>query len=145
MRTTVWSGVLALGLSACTLANMTPQARFSDAANTLNDASRWGQVDLALLHVSPRYVERFTDRHREWGEALSIAEVDLVRMQIAPDRKTATSEISLSWFDDGGVMIRTSTITQKWETEGGKFKLVDEAVRRGDPRVFSEPTPSKGS
>jgi hypothetical protein len=126
---------------------LTPQERFSEAAYTLNDASRWGQVDLALQHVSPRYVARFTDRHREWGDVVSIADVDLVRMQVSPDRKSATSEISLSWFNDGGVMVKSSTINQKWETEGGKFKLIDEAVRRGDPSVFAAPTPepNKGS
>lgn len=147
MRTQFLSAVAALGLgvSGCTLANLTPQARFSEAANTLNDASRWGQVDLALQHVSPTYSARFQDRHREWGETVSIAEVDLVRMQIAPDRKSATSEISLSWFSDHGVMIRSSTITQKWEAEHGKFKLVDEAVRRGDPAVFAALSDGKGS
>jgi hypothetical protein len=137
--------LISLSVSGCTLANLTPQARFSEAAHTLNDASRWGQVDLALEHVSPRYMARFNERHREWGEEVSIAEVDLVRMQVAPDRKSATSEISLSWFNDGGVMIKSSTISQKWEAEHGKFKLIDEAVRRGDPRVFAEPAPAQGS
>jgi hypothetical protein len=147
MRTLWGWAAISLGLSGCTLANLTPQARFSEAAYTLNDASRWGQVDLALQHVSPRYVAKFSDRHRKWGEGVSIAEVDLVRMQVAPDKQSATSEISLSWFDDGGVMIKSSTITQKWVTETGKFKLLDESVRRGDPSVFAEPTPSpsKGS
>jgi hypothetical protein len=138
---------LAVGLcfSGCVLANMTPQARFSEAAHTLNDASRWGQVDLAIEHVSPRYMSRFTDRHREWGDQVGIAEVQVTRLQLSPDHQTATAEVSLSWFSDGGVMIKSSTITQKWETERGKFKLVDEAVRRGDSSVFAEPSPSKGS
>jgi len=138
---------MSLTFSGCTLANMTPQARFSDAAYTLNDASRWGQVDLALQHVSPRYRNVFTARHREWGEKLSIADVDLVRMQVSEDRKSATSEISLNWFNDGGVMVKSSVISQRWETENGKFKLVDEKIRRGDPGVFAppEPAPAKGS
>ena len=133
------------GLVGCTLANLTPQARFSEAAYTLNDASRWGQVDLAMQHVSPRYQERFTARHRQWGEQVSIAEVDLVRLQVADDRQSATSEINLSWFNDGGVMVKSSSITQKWEAEHGKFKLVDEAIRRGDPNVFAAPESTKGS
>jgi hypothetical protein len=142
----LWAWVaIGLSYSGCTLANLTPQARFSEAAYTLNDASRWGQVDLALQHVSPRYQARFTERHREWGENVSIADVDLVRMQVAEDRQSATSEISLNWFDDGGVMVKSSVISQKWETEHGKFKLVDEKVRRGDPSVFAAPEPAQGS
>lgn len=139
------SAAVSLGLVGCTLANLTPQARFSEAAYTLNDAARWGQVDLAMQHVSPRYQERFTARHREWGEHVSIAEVDLVRLQVAPDRQSATSEISLSWFNDGGFMVKSSVVTQKWEAEHGKFKLVDEAIRRGDPSVFAAPESTQGS
>jgi hypothetical protein len=136
---------LNLSVSGCMFASLTPQARFSEAAHTLNDASRWGQVDLALEHVSPKYIARFTERHREWGEVVSIAEVDMVSLQVAPDRQSAKSEVSLSWFNDGGVMIKNSVVIQKWTTEHGKFKLIDEAVRRGDPRVFAEPNQSKGS
>jgi hypothetical protein len=127
------------GLAGCTLANLTPTARFQDSAYTLNDAARWGQVDLAMQHVSPKYLGRFAERHAGWGEAISIAEIDLVRMKIAEDSKSAMSEISLSWYDEGGVTIHSSVITQTWEVVKGKFRLVDEAVRRGDPRVFATP------
>jgi hypothetical protein len=129
--------LLTLGLAGCTLTNLTPQARFQESAYTLNDAARWGQVDLAMRHVSPKYLARFSERHQGWGETISIAEVDLVRMQVAEDRQSATSEITLNWYDEGGVTIHSSVITQKWEVVGGKFKLVDEAIRRGDPRVFA--------
>ena len=131
-------GLLALSVSGCTLANLTPTARFQDAAYTLNDASRWSNVDLAMQHVSPSYASRFVERHSQWGESISIAEVDLVRLQVAPDKKSAVSEITLTWYSDGGVMVRTSSITQKWDAEKGKFKLVDEAIRRGDPAVFTQ-------
>lgn len=116
--------------------------RFSESAYTLNDAARWGQVDKAMLYVSPRYIARFTERHREWGDTVSIADVDLVRMQLSEDHNSAMSEITLSWFSDGGVTVRSSTVTQKWESEHGKYKLVDEAVRRGDPAVFAPPAAS---
>jgi hypothetical protein len=96
-------------------------------------------VDKAIYHVSPKYMQRFTERHREWGESVSIADIDLVSMKLADDHLTATSEIKLSWYDQNGMMVRDSVVTQKWETERGKFKLVDELVRRGDPAVFAAP------
>lgn len=130
---------LALSLAGCTLTNLTPQARFQESAYTLNDAARWGQVDRAMYHVSPKYLERFAERHQGWGESISIAEVDLVRMKIAADKKSAMSEISLTWYDEGGVTLHSSVITQTWENVRGKFQLVDEAIRRGDPRVFGGP------
>ncbi len=120
----------------CTLANLTPQARFAESTNTLNDSTRWGRVDAALTQVSPKYVDKFSARHAEWGGTISIADYDIVNMQIAEDRKGAMSEVALSWYMTGGVILHQSTITQRWATEGGKFRLVDEVVRAGDPRVF---------
>ena len=43
----------------CTLANLTPQARFAESTNTLNDSTRWGRVDAALTQVSPKYVDKW--------------------------------------------------------------------------------------
>lgn len=143
MRATLSIATLACAAAAltsgCTLANLTPQARFSESAFTLNDYSRWGQVDKAVSHVSPKYMQRFAQRHAEWGESVSIADIDLLSMQLAEDHLSGTSEVRLSWYDQNGVIVRSSTVTQKWETERGKFKLVDESVRRGDPGVFADP------
>jgi hypothetical protein len=130
---------LLLCSAGCTLTHLTPQARFQESAYTLNDAARWGNVDLAMRHVSPKYLALFAERHQGWGETISIAEVDLTRMKLADDKQSAMSEISLSWYDEGGVTIHSSVIQQKWEVVRGKFQLVDEAIRRGDPRVFSPP------
>jgi hypothetical protein len=43
----------------CTLASLTPQERFKESTHTLNDASRWGRVDIASEQVSPKYRDRF--------------------------------------------------------------------------------------
>ena len=139
------SGTLSGG---CTLANLTPQARFAESTNTLNDSTRWGRVDAALTQVSPKYLDKFVARHAEWGGSISIADFDIVNMQIAEDRKGAMSEVALSWYMTGGVILHQSTITQRWETDHGKFRLVDEVIRTGDPRVFvaeEEPTAKKSA
>src|SRR5690349_16526113 len=92
------AAVFAVVLSGCTLANLTPQARFTESAYTLNDASRWGAVDTAIKHVSPKYADRFVARRRDWGGGLSIADSELVRMQLAEDHKSALSEVTVSWY-----------------------------------------------
>lgn len=121
----------------CTLSNMTPQARFQDAAHTLNDAARWGQVDVATRYVSPAYMEVFLSRHREWGERISIADADVTRMKLGEDRNVAMSEVALNWYDTHGITTRTSVITQQWEGRRGSYVLVSETVRSGDPRIFA--------
>lgn len=130
----------ALGLVwACTLSNLSPAARFSEAAYRLNDAARWGQVELATAHVAPRYKPTFLARRREWGERISIAEVELLHLHLSDDKDSAVSELSLSWYDPAGMSLRKSFITQRWASERGQFRLVDEAVNKGDPAIFAEP------
>jgi hypothetical protein len=129
---------MSLVLSACTLSNMTPQARFSDAAHTLNDAARWGRVDIASQYVAPEYLERFRKRRAAWGRGLSIAEAELSAMQLAPDNDSAVTEVSLSWHDAHGVSLRTTVIRQTWEARRGTFKLIDESIQSGDPRIFAD-------
>lgn len=129
-------------LVGCMFANLTPTERFKESAHLLNDASRWGRVDIASEQVSPKYRDKFVARHREWGTTLSIADADLTSMQLAEDRQSALSEISVSWYSTGGVTLRTSVITQKWALEQGNFFLIDEAIRVGDPSVFVEDEPA---
>lgn len=136
--------VLSLALVAgCTLSNLTPQARFQESVYTLNDAARWGQVDIAARNVSPKYKPRFEERRQGWGESISIAEVELLYQALAADKESAVSEISVSWTDATGVMLHKSFLTQTWANEHGNFKLVDERIKKGDPGVFYVTAPAQ--
>ena len=132
---------LALSLSTlalgCTLMQLTPSARLSESVNQLNDMSRWNQVDMAVQSVSPKYKTLFRERRRDWGEGINIAEVELIFQQLAPDKETGMSEIAMSWTDANGVMLRKSFITQNWANEKGSFRLIDEKIKKGDPRLFA--------
>jgi hypothetical protein len=141
MRLALVPLVLTLALSSsvlgCTLSQLTPQARFSESVYTLNDMSRWGQLDMATNNVSAKYKELFRTRHKLWGEGVNVAEVETVFQQLAPDKESAVSEIALSWTDAAGVNLRKSFITQHWANEHGSFRLVDESIKKGDPNVFA--------
>jgi hypothetical protein len=138
MRTILLGSALLVS-SACTLANMTPKYRFSESAHNLADAARWGHVDMAMQEISPKYGPTFMSRHREWGAGVNIADVELVQLKINEDDKTATSEVTLSWYAKNSVTLRESVISQRWEKERGNFRLVDESVRSGDESVFAPP------
>lgn len=130
--------VLSLGGGGgCTLSNLTPQARFSESVYTLNDAARWGQVDLAARSVSPKYKPRFEARRVAWGEGVSVAEVELLYQALAEDKESAVSEVSISWTDASGVNLHKSVLTQTWANEHGNFRLVDEKLKKGDPGLFA--------
>jgi hypothetical protein len=137
--------LLALLANGCILANLTPQARFSESANMLTVAGRWNQVDMALPLLSSKYTATYLDRHRDWGGAVTIADAELVRMTVADDHETAMSEVTVSWYPSNSVTLRQSTITQQWESERGNFRLVDEKVRAGDASLFAAPAEPKGT
>ena len=144
MSARVWmlrgSFASSLALAGCTLSNLSSQRRFSDSAFELNDAARWGEVDTAARHVADSYRPRFLARRRAWGEGVSIAEVELSQLKLGDDKKRATSEVTLSWYDAAGMTIRKSSITQRWESQRGDYRLVDEVIARGDQRLFAEET-----
>lgn len=137
VRASLLSLACVLG-TGCTLSNMTPQARFQDAAHTLNDAARWGQVDIASRYVAASYMDSFLSRHRNWGEQISISDADLVRLKLAEDRGKAMSEVSVDWYDTHGIDTRRTVVTQQWESHRGSYVLIGEVVRSGDPRLFAE-------
>ncbi len=124
--------------AGCMLSNLSPQARFAEASHRLNDAERWGQLQIATQDVSPSYKARFLSRRKGWGEHVQIAEIEPLSQQLTPDKEGAVSEVSLSWTDEAGVTLRKSVITQKWTNNRGTFLLVEETVQKGDPGVFTE-------
>jgi len=125
-----------LALTGCTLGNLSSQSRFSDSAYELNDAARWNEVDTASRHVAESYRPRFLARRRAWGEGVSIAEVELSKMKLGEDKSRGVSEVTLSWYDASGMTIRRSSITQRWESQRGNYRLVDEVIARGDQTLF---------
>ena len=124
--------------SGCALSNLTPGARFSESAHTLNDSARWGQLSVASEHVAPTYQASFADRHRGWGSRINIAEVEIKSLVIAPDKESATSEVMLNWYDQSTMTLESSLITQRWDVQRGSFLLAEESVREGNPHIFAE-------
>jgi hypothetical protein len=132
-------------IAGCTLTQLSPSARLSESVYQLNDMSRWGQVDMAVAAVSAKYKTLFRARRKEWGENIAIAEVELLFQQMAPDKESGVSEVAMSWTEANGVILRKSYITQRWANERGTFRLVEEAIKKGDPSLFAAAESVKGS
>lgn len=124
--------------AGCSLGTMSPRARFSESAYTLNDAARWGQVEIAVSHVAAPYQERFRERRRDWGERINVAEVELLNMRLNEDKQGGLSEVSVSWYENSTLVLHRSVIAQRWTRERGAFRLVDEVIAKGDRGVFAE-------
>ena len=136
IRLSLLTLAVAVGISGCMLQNLTPTERFSTSSHELNDASRWGRVDIAVAHVSPKYREEFVKTRRNWGSVLQIADHDIVRMQLAEDGTSAQSRVRVSWYRMDTLSLKESYVEQRWERERGNFYLVEEAIAAGDEGLF---------
>lgn len=153
MRTSIRLLCALVGLLAggCMFQNLSPQNRLNEHVFVLNDAARWGRIDVAIANVDADYRQRYAVRHEHWGEAIQIAEASIVSMQLDEDKEAATSQVKVSWYQTDTLTLHQSTIMQRWKADGQSFLLVDEKIS-GDVALFADdshlpvkpPVPAEG-
>lgn len=139
MRPILLCLVLAISLSGCIFQHLSPTRKLTDQVYALNDEARWTRIDLATERVAPRYRETFLVSHRMWGHDIQIADSDTTNVHIADDLQTATSLVTISWYDQRTLELRASVLRQHWESTGDGYVLDGETVIGGDPDLLDLP------
>jgi len=133
---------LAIGsviLSGCLLQNLSATRQLTDQVYALNDEIRWARIDLATERVSPDYRPEFLAQHRLWGHDIQIADSDCTHVQISDDEGSATSLVTLSWYDERTMRLHTSVIQQRWVKTDNGFLLDLVQVVGGDEGILAPP------
>ena len=132
--------VLALTtLSGCLLQNLSATRQLTDQVYAFNDEIRWARMDLATERVAPEYRPEFLQRHRSWGHDVQIADFDTTHVQISDDMESATSLVTISWYDERTMELHTSVMQQLWvKLEGGSFMLNRVRVVGGEATLLEE-------
>lgn len=151
MRPTIWlvSAALALG-SVAVAAGCTPPSltdRLADAAINMNQATRFGRMDIALEHVGPKARDEFAKHHIEWGRTTRIVDVELVGMSMA-EKDKAEVYLTVSWQRVNEGELRVTHVTQRWANEKGTWLMEGEERKAGDAgllgdRVAEVPAPKR--
>jgi hypothetical protein len=139
MRATLLLLVLGTSLSGCLLQNMGAERQLTDQVYALNDEIRWARIDLATERVSPDFRTEFLTLHRAWGHDIQIADSDCTHVQISDDSESATSLVTLSWYDQQTMEVHTSVIEQRWIKTDSGFLLDRVTVVGGEPRILATP------
>ncbi len=140
MRAFVCVSVLLLStLSGCILQNLSATRQLTDQVYALNDEIRWARIDLATERVSPEYRPAFLAQHRAWGHDVQIADSDTTHVQIADDMESATSLVTLSWYDERTMELHTSVIQQRWVKTDNGFMLDLVRVVGGEESLLEVP------
>ena len=125
--------------SGCLLDNLNPSEKLNDSIRGMNDAARWGRIDLALQYIKPEYRERFLVSHHNWGRDIKVADSELLRIEMAPDRKTAVALVGISWYDLDSMTLRNTVVKQAWQERDGGFVMNAEDVFEGDAELLAMP------
>jgi len=140
MRASSLSLLLPLALAGCLFQNLSPGTKLREAVQDGNEAARWGRLDIAMEKVAPGYVREYARRHHDWGSAIQMADVEILRMQMADDEKKATVVVAFGWYDYDTMTLERTVVRQKWNSlSAGGFVLAEEEVIDGNERLLEPP------
>lgn len=126
--------VAALSLAAC-IPPITPMERLQQSANDVAAALRFNRTDLVAEFCAPKAREAFVERHAVWTEKTRVVDLELSGIYMrAPGEAEAVIEVQ--WLREDGTTLHTTAISQRWKSEGGSFRIVDEVFRSGDRGLF---------
>jgi hypothetical protein len=130
--------VLAAGGTLGCTAPQTPEAKASEAARELNEAARWGRMDIALEHAAPGDQSGFLTRHRAWHNSTKIYDTELAGLRLT-DPQHAVVQVDVSWTLDDDTTLRVTRLEQQWEDlEDSGWRLMSEKRISGSEGLFGE-------
>lgn len=140
MRRLPWLVAAAcLAYGGCMFQNLSPTRQLTDQVYAFNDETRWARIDLAADRVAPAYRATFAVSHAGWGRDIQIADADLTHVQLADDEQTATSLVSIAWYDQATMIVRGSTLRQHWVKTDAGYLLDGETIVDGDEGLLRLP------
>jgi hypothetical protein len=111
-------------------------ARAQEAVQTFNQDTRYGRAELALERVAASARETFSTHHRDWGDRVRVAEVEVVGIRSAggPD---VDAIVRVLWYRSDDQELRTTLLKQNWRDDNG-WLLVAEQRLDGDIGLLGE-------
>ena len=137
-------------LSGCMLGNQGPATKLTEAVQSMDKATRWGQVAEAARMVDATYRAQFVANHASWGQQIQLGDSEIANMEIAPGGETAIALMAYQWYLTDAMTLHQTVVRQRWTRTDDGYALISEAVVQGDPRLFAarpssapEPSPSE--
>ena len=123
----------------CGLAGQSKPAKAQEAALELNLNARFGRMEMAAEHISPKARDGFFERRKAWGGSVRVADYDLTGLKIIGE-DDAESYVKIAWYRANEGDLRVTTVKQKWHSDAkGDWKLTEEQRVEGDVGLLGEP------
>jgi hypothetical protein len=119
-------------------------ARLGETANDYLIHLRFGRTGVLPTYEKPEARERLAKLHGPLGSDRNVTDVEILRVDAAGERGTVIAQ--LSWYSPSDLMLRSSTVEQKWlKTTTGTWLVEDESVVAGDTNFYASATGTGGA
>lgn len=124
-----------LGLAGC-FAPTSGAQKLADSAYDMNNATRFGRMDVALEHVAMNAREAFQREHAGWNRQARIVDIDFNGIQV---KKNGDGEVvvTLTWQRADESTTRTTSLVQRW-TETRNVWTLSSEEEKGDDGLLGE-------
>jgi hypothetical protein len=130
----------AAGLAAILVACAAPTTGLAAAQQTaqaFNMDARFGRNELVLDQIAPAARDDFSQRHRDWGTAIRVADVELAGMKARGDKEVEIL-VRVAWYRPEQQELRSTTLQQAWRSKLDGWELVGEKRVEGDVGLLGE-------
>ena len=132
---TVATALALLGLAGC-IAPTSGTQKLADTAYDMNNATRFGRMDVALEHVAMKSREQFQREHAGWMRNARIVDIDFNGIQVKKDGDGEVS-VTLTWQRADESTTRTTSLIQRWTETRNVWTMASEEAK-GDDGLLGE-------
>ena len=125
-----------LSATACMMPP-TGAALIQQTAQQFNFDTRFGRMEMAVEQVSPRYLEKFQERHRYWGGSVHITDAETLGMKMKGEEDADVS-VRVAWYRATEGDLRTTIVRQRWHRFRSGWLLDGEERADGDVGALGE-------
>ena len=115
----------------------TPRSRASEAARELNQAARWGRMDVAMESTFADYRSEFIKNRAAWHANVRILDTEMAGLSV-PESNKAVVQVDVSWLLADSSDLRVTRIEQEWGNQKGSGLIESEKRLSGAEGLFGE-------
>ena len=135
MKHAALAALAILGLAGC-IAPTSGAQKLADTAYDLNNATRFGRMDVALEHVAVKSREQFQKEHAGWMRNARIVDIDFNGIQVKKDG-VGEVVVTLTWQRADEATTRTTSLVQRWTETRNVWTMASEEAK-GDEGLLGE-------
>lgn len=136
-----------VAVASCAVAagcSMSPRNRgvqLREAVFGYNEAVRWGRIERASEWIPTKQRAGYVARKRAAWSGMSVHEVDIRHVAVAPDESNAKVRVLVTFSRQGNPVLQKHLVEQRWRWEREGWMLIErrqvalpEASPKADPR-----------